>query len=100
MGHGAERKVVQLEWPVERGRNRGPARIYRCLQAYRRRDAGARRGQFAMGLARQLAGRAGAKMECLRKLLSGENYCDWVAFSAYGPTTPTTSDGTESFRFK
>jgi hypothetical protein len=30
----------------------------------------------------------------------GENYCDWVAFSAYGPTTPTTHDGTESFRFK
>jgi hypothetical protein len=30
----------------------------------------------------------------------GENYCDWVAFSTYGPTTPTTRDGTESFRFK
>ena len=30
----------------------------------------------------------------------GENYCDWVALSAYGPTTPTTRDGTESFGFK
>jgi Glycosyl hydrolase family 26 len=30
----------------------------------------------------------------------GENYCDWLALSAYGPTTPSMSDGTESFRFK
>jgi len=30
----------------------------------------------------------------------GENYCDWVALSAYGPTTPTMRDGTESFEFK
>ena len=30
----------------------------------------------------------------------GENYCDWVALSAYGPTTPTMHDGTESFAFK
>jgi len=30
----------------------------------------------------------------------GENYCDWVALSAYGPLTPRTVDGTESFRFK
>jgi hypothetical protein len=30
----------------------------------------------------------------------GENYCDWVALSAYGPTTPTMRDGTESFAFK
>jgi hypothetical protein len=30
----------------------------------------------------------------------GENYCDWVALSAYGPTTPTTTDATESFAFK
>jgi hypothetical protein len=30
----------------------------------------------------------------------GDNYCDWVALSAYGPTTPTTRDGTESFAFK
>ena len=30
----------------------------------------------------------------------GENYCDWVALSAYGPTTPMTRDGTESLAFK
>jgi hypothetical protein len=30
----------------------------------------------------------------------GENYCDWLAVSAYGPTTPTTRDSSESFRFK
>ena len=30
----------------------------------------------------------------------GADYCDWVGLSAYGPTTPTTRDGTESFRFK
>jgi len=30
----------------------------------------------------------------------GENYCDWVGLSAYGPTTPMTTDGTESFAFK
>jgi len=30
----------------------------------------------------------------------GANYCDWLAVSAYGPTTPTTRDGTESLRFK
>jgi beta-mannanase len=30
----------------------------------------------------------------------GDNYCDWVALSAYGPTTPTTRDGTEGFAFK
>ena len=30
----------------------------------------------------------------------GAEYCDWLALSAYGPTTPTTRDGTESFRFK
>jgi hypothetical protein len=30
----------------------------------------------------------------------GENYCDWVALSAYGPLTPMARDGTESFAFK
>jgi len=30
----------------------------------------------------------------------GENYCDWVALSAYGPLTPRAVDGTESLRFK
>lgn len=30
----------------------------------------------------------------------GENYCDWVALSAYGPLSPRAVDGTESLRFK
>ena len=30
----------------------------------------------------------------------GGDYCDWVALSAYGPTTPTMHDGTESLAFK
>ena len=30
----------------------------------------------------------------------GGDYCDWVGVSAYGPTTPTTPDGTESLAFK
>src|SRR5207248_3192900 len=30
----------------------------------------------------------------------GEDYCDWVALSVYGPTTPRTRDDTESFAFK
>ena len=30
----------------------------------------------------------------------GSDYCDWLALSAYGPTTPTTRDGTETLRFK
>jgi hypothetical protein len=30
----------------------------------------------------------------------GDNYCDWVALSAYGPLTPTTRDGTEDLEFK
>ncbi len=39
-------------------------------------------------------------MESVRELLSRGNYCSWVALSAYGPLTPRTKDGTESFRFK
>ena len=30
----------------------------------------------------------------------GMDYCDWVAMSAYGPLTPRTDDGLETFRFK
>jgi hypothetical protein len=40
------------------------------------------------------------KWNAFENYFPGENYCDWVALSAYGPTTPTTPDGTESFRFK
>ena len=30
----------------------------------------------------------------------GDDYCDWLALSAYGPTTPRMRDGTESLHFK
>jgi glycosyl hydrolase family 26 len=30
----------------------------------------------------------------------GDNYCDWIGLSAYGPLTPMTHDGTENLRFK
>ncbi len=40
------------------------------------------------------------KWNAFENYFPGENYCDWVAISVYGPTTPTTRDGTESFAFK
>ena len=40
------------------------------------------------------------KWNALENYFPGENYCDWVALSAYGPLTPQTSDGLESLRFK
>jgi hypothetical protein len=41
-----------------------------------------------------------AKWNAFENYFPGENYCDWVALSAYGPITPRTNDGTESFRSK
>jgi hypothetical protein len=41
-----------------------------------------------------------AKWNAFENYFPGENYCDWVALSAYGPTTPMMNEGTESFRFK
>ncbi|PYI92614.1 MAG: beta-mannanase [Verrucomicrobia bacterium] len=41
-----------------------------------------------------------AKWNRFENYYPGENYCDWVALSAYGPLTPRTVDGTESFGFK
>jgi hypothetical protein len=40
------------------------------------------------------------KWNAFENYFPGSQYCDWVALSVYGPTTPTTSDGAESFRFK
>jgi hypothetical protein len=40
------------------------------------------------------------KWNAFENYFPGDNYCDWVALSAYGPTTPLTRDGTESFAFK
>ena len=41
-----------------------------------------------------------AKWNAFENYFPGENYCDWVALSAYGPLTPRTDEGLESFRFK
>jgi hypothetical protein len=40
------------------------------------------------------------KWNRLENYFPGESYCDWVGLSAYGPTTPTTPDGTESLSYK
>lgn len=40
------------------------------------------------------------KWNAFENYFPGENYCDWIALSAYGPTTPRMDEGTESFRFK
>ena len=40
------------------------------------------------------------KWNAFENYFPGANYCDWVALSVYGPTTPAMRDGTESFRFK
>jgi len=40
------------------------------------------------------------KWNAFENYFPGENYCDWVALSAYGPLTPRTSEGLETFRLK
>jgi len=40
------------------------------------------------------------KWNAFENYFPGSEYCDWVALSAYGPLTPRTSDGLETFRFK
>lgn len=40
------------------------------------------------------------KWNAFENYYPGQGYCDWVALSAYGPTTPQTPDGSEPFRFK
>ena len=40
------------------------------------------------------------KWTAFENYFPGADYCDWIGLSAYGPTTPTTADGTENFRFK
>jgi hypothetical protein len=41
-----------------------------------------------------------AKWNKFENYFPGDNYCDWMALSAYGPTSPQTRDGTESLAFK
>src|SRR5438067_415751 len=71
MGHGAEWKLVFLEWKMERRREERTATLYRRLPPHRGPHARGGSGQPAMGLARELARRAGSEMEPVRELLSG-----------------------------
>jgi glycosyl hydrolase family 26 len=41
-----------------------------------------------------------AKWNRLENYFPGADYCDWLAVSAYGPTTPTTHEGGESLAEK
>jgi beta-mannanase len=36
----------------------------------------------------------------LENYFPGENYCTWIAVSAYGPLTPRTVEGLEDFRYE
>jgi hypothetical protein len=40
------------------------------------------------------------KWNAFENYFPGADYCDWVALSAYGPLTPRTDEGLETFRFK
>ncbi len=42
----------------------------------------------------------GTKWNALENYFPGEDYCDWVAVSVYGPLKPTTKDERESFAEK
>jgi hypothetical protein len=41
-----------------------------------------------------------AKWNRFENYYPGDEYCDWLALSAYGPLTPRATDGAENFRFK
>ena len=40
------------------------------------------------------------KWNAFENYFPGQDYCDWVGLSAYGPLTPQNADALESFRFK
>ena len=41
-----------------------------------------------------------AKWNRFENYFPGKNYCDWLALSAYGPTTPTVREGIETFKIE
>jgi hypothetical protein len=82
------------------GANEGPKRY---VAAYRHivdlmRSAGANNLQWVWHV--NWYDEPPAQWNALENYFPGKDYCDWVALSAYGPTTPITNEGTESFRFK
>jgi hypothetical protein len=82
------------------GAERGPLRF---IQAYRHivdimRNAGADNLQWIWHV--NWYDEPETKWNRFENYFPGEDYFDWMAVSAYGPTTPTTRDGSESFAFK
>ena len=82
------------------GAQHGPSRF---IQAYRHvvdvmRAAGADNLQWVWHV--NWYDEPEAKWNRFENYFPGESYLDWIALSAYGPTTPNTHDGTESFAFK
>src|SRR3954463_6397746 len=89
MGNGAERKMVFLERKMEWGSDGRPLAIRGRLSSHCGPDAGGRRGQPPMGLARELARSIRSEVESVRELLSGRQLlrlgsaqCLWPAHPA------------------
>ncbi|PYK04188.1 MAG: hypothetical protein DME66_10580 [Verrucomicrobia bacterium] len=110
---GTRRKEFWIAWGTEPngnwfswngkwngGAKEGPAR---CIAAYRHivdlmRNEGADNLLWVWHV--NWLDEPDRKWNAFENYFPGENYCDWIGLSAYGPTTPTTRDGTESFAFK
>src|SRR5438132_6292396 len=71
MGDRTERGMVQLERKMEWRRERRTEALHHGLSAHCRSHARGGRGQFDLGLARELARRTGTKVERVRELFSG-----------------------------
>src|SRR6266478_1767323 len=100
VGDRTQRRVVQLERQVERRRRRRSSTVRRSVPAYCRPDAcwGADNLRWVWHV--NWLDEPEKDWNRFENYFPGGDYCDWVALSAYGPTTPTMHDGTESFAFK
>src|SRR5262249_10183304 len=70
MGHRTEWQLVRLEWQMEWRCEAGTGPLCHGISSHRGPDAAGGRGQFAVGLARELVRRARGEMGYLRELLS------------------------------
>src|SRR5205814_4602536 len=100
MGNGTERKMVQLEWQMERWGQSWTSEIYYRLSAHRdlMRSEGADNLQWVWHV--NWLDEPEQKWNAFENYFPGEKYFDWVALSAYGPTKARMEDGTENFAFK
>jgi Glycosyl hydrolase family 26 len=107
------RTPVLMEWGTEpNGRwfswngewNGGPGRgAERYIAAYRHivdvmREEGAGNLQWVWHV--NWDDDPAAKWNRFENYFPGNNYCEWLALSIYGPTTPSARDGAESFASK